>query len=158
MKRISIISKTLIFTLIFVAATAFLPNPAKAADQMKGGPKLVELSKVKTLGDIEALKPGDTFAMACAKCQTIMVKQIIDNAKGAEVLAADGKPTRLMGKHLCNGCGSTIEVVGHGKGKEAKITHTCAACGDDSAFCCATKPGGPSTKGMEKKIEATPVK
>ena len=145
------IPKNLIIAAFCLVLSASISTTTKAADQLKGGPKLVELSKVKTVGEIEALKPGDTFAMACAKCQTIMVKQVIDNAKGAEVLAADGKPTKLIGKHLCTGCGSTIEIVGHGKGKEAKITHTCGTCGEGSAFCCATKAGSAPTKGMEEK-------
>ena len=127
------------------------PSTATAADQVKGAQKLMELNKVKTVGDIEALKVGDTFAMACAKCETILVKEVVSTAKGAEVLAANGKPTKLIGKHLCTGCGSNIEIIGHGKAKESKITHTCEKCGSDSAFCCATKPGSGATKGMEKK-------
>jgi hypothetical protein len=135
-----------------LAVGVAIPVQVRAADQVKGVQKLLELNKVKTVGDVEALKVGDTFAMACAKCETIMVKEVVSTAKGAEVLAANGKPTKLIGKHLCPGCGSTIEIVGHGKAKESKITHTCTACGDTSAFCCATKSGS-ATKGMveEKK-------
>lgn len=128
-----------------IGGTAYAQNGAKG-----GATKLMELNKVKTVGDIEALKVGDTFAMACAKCETIMVKQIVSTAKGAEVLAANGQPTKLIGKHLCTGCGANMEIVGHGKAKESKITHTCDKCGSDSAFCCATKPGS-GTKGMEKE-------
>src|SRR5262245_45876638 len=148
-----VVSKKILGTAmaLLLAMAAWLPTSTNAADQVKGGKKLMEMKKVKTIGDIEALKPGDTFAMACAKCETIMVKEVISTAKGAEVLAADGKPTKLIGKHLCPGCGSTIEIVGQGRAKESKITHTCGACGDTSAFCCATKPGGGGTKGMEKK-------
>ena len=147
-----IVNKTILgtATAFALAMAAWLPTTANAADQVKGAQKLMEMNKVKTVGDIEALKVGDTFAMACAKCETIMVTEVVNTAKGAEVLAASGKPTKLIGKHLCAGCGSTIEIVGHGKAKESKITHTCGACGDTSAFCCATKPGS-ATKGMEKK-------
>ena len=35
--------------------------------------------------------------------------------------------------------------------KKDIITHTCSKCGGESAFCCATKPGGGKTKGMEEK-------
>lgn len=150
MKDIKRLHKIILRISTACALGALLLSTATAADQVKGGQKLVELSKLKTVGDVQALKSGDTFAMACAKCQTIVVKEIVSTAKGAEVLAADGKPTQLIGKHLCAGCGSTIEILGHGKAKESKITHTCGACGDTSAFCCATKPGA-ATKGMEKK-------
>lgn len=125
-------------------------NAQEKGSAKGGATKLMELNKVKTVGDIEALKVGDTFAMACAKCETILVKEVVSTAKGAEVLAANGQPTKIIGKHLCPGCGSNIEIVGHGKAKESKITHTCEKCGSDSAFCCATKPGS-ATKGMEKK-------
>jgi hypothetical protein len=134
-----------------LAIAVWLPNTTHAGDQVKGAQKLSELNKVSNVGDLEALKVGDTLAMACAKCQTIIVKEVVSTAKGAQVLAADGKPTMLVGKHLCKGCGSTIEIVGHGKAKESKITHTCGSCGDTSAFCCATKPLSGATKGMEKK-------
>lgn len=138
-------------TALALAIGVWMPSTTNAADQVKGAQKLMELNKVQTVGDIEALKVGDTFAMACAKCETILVKEVISTAKGAEVMAANGKPTKLLGKHLCTGCGATMEIVGHGKAKESKITHTCGACGDTSAFCCATKPGNGTTKGMEKK-------
>lgn len=134
-----------------LAMIVWLPTTATAAEQVKGAQKLLELNKIKTVGDIEALKPGDSFAMACAKCETIIVAEVVSTAKGAEILAAGGKPTKLIGKHLCKGCGSTIEIVGHGKAKESKITHTCQTCGSDSAFCCATKPGSGPTKEMEKE-------
>lgn len=152
-----IVNKTILGTATaFALAIAIfaLGSPetkAQGKGSAKGGAtKLMEMNKVKTVGDIEALKVGDTFAMACAKCETILVKEVVSTAKGAEVLAANGKPTKIIGKHLCAGCGSTIEIVGHGKAKESKITHTCGACGDTSAFCCATKPGS-ATKGMEKE-------
>jgi hypothetical protein len=54
-------------------------------------------------------------------------------------------------KHLCPGCSSTIEVVGVQKGAHTELKHVCKACGDDSAFCCATKPGAGATHGMEKE-------
>ena len=62
-----------------------------------------------------------------------------------------GQPKELIGTHACAGCKSTIEVVGVQKGAHTELKHSCKACGDDSAFCCATKPGSGSTKGMEKK-------
>ena len=54
-------------------------------------------------------------------------------------------------KQRCPGCNSTIEVIWVGKGKHDIVKHTSKACGDDSVFCCATKPGTGATKGMEKK-------
>ena len=46
-----------------------------------------------------------------------------------------------------------VGVEGHGLDKQnhGTVKHVCKSCGDDSAFCCATKRGGGATKGMEKK-------
>jgi hypothetical protein len=62
-----------------------------------------------------------------------------------------GQPKELIGTHACAGCNSTLTVVGVQKAAHLELKHTCKACGDDSAFCCATKPGSAATKGMEKE-------
>jgi hypothetical protein len=72
------------------------------------------------------------------------------DAKGAQILMEGGKAKELIGTHACTGCNSTLTVTGHAKGDITELKHSCAACGDDSAFCCATKSGSGATKGMEK--------
>jgi len=109
------------------------------------------LNKIETKAQADALKPDDTFAMVCAKCKTVYVTRVKQGVKGAQILMEGGQPKELIGTHACAGCNSTIEVTGHGKGKEMVLKHSCKACGDDSAFCCATKPGSAATKGMEKE-------
>jgi hypothetical protein len=42
------------------------------------------------------------------------------------------------------GCAVTV-------GLDTELKHVCKACGDESAFCCATKPGAGATHGMEKE-------
>lgn len=132
-----------ILAVVFVGV--LLAQPATAAQPKKGGQLLMEMSTVKTVGDAQALKSGDTIAMACSKCKTIWVSKVKPGAKGAEVLMADGKPTQLIGTHACKGCGSEVVIKGHGKGKKALLVHTCKACGEHSAFCCST------TKGAKKE-------
>lgn len=125
-----------------------------AADQMKpmkGGEHLLMLNKLDTKAEADALKPKDTLAMVCAKCKTVYVTRVKQGVKGAELLMAKGQPKELIGTHGCAGCKSTMTVVGHARGDITELKHSCNACGDDSAFCCATKPGGVATKGMEKK-------
>jgi hypothetical protein len=134
---------------IAIAINIWLPAKAGAADEpMKAGQHMQHLQSLTTKKEVDALKTGDTIAMACAKCKTVWVSQVIQNPKGARVLGSNGKPTELVGKHLCAGCKSTIEVVGHAKGNITELRHTCSACGGE-VFCCATKPGH-ATKGMEK--------
>ena len=137
---------------VAIAFAAWLPTKASAADEpMKGGQHLLHLNSLNTKKEVDALKTGDTIAMVCAKCKTVWVTRVKEGVKGAQILMEGGKPTEIIGTHACAGCNSTIEVTGHGKGKEAVLKHSCKACGDDSAFCCATKPGSGATKGMEKK-------
>ncbi len=151
-----------------IALAAWLPNTASAAEEMKpmkGGEHLMMLNKIETKAQVEALKPDDTFAMVCAKCQTVYVKRVTQNMKGAQLLGVLGGRGRggqvnakagqarseIIATHDCAGCKSTIEVTGHGKGKDIVLKHSCKACGDESAFCCATKPGSAATEGMEKE-------
>ncbi len=130
-------------TLALAAAViGWLPQAAFAAEQMKGGQILMK--QIKTPAEAEALKPGDSMAMVCTKCKSVMVHNI-STEKGHIKVMTVGE------KHMCPGCESTITVVGTGKGKHDEVKHTCEKCGDDSVFCCATKPGAGATKGMEKK-------
>ena len=141
---------------IAMAFAAWLPTTASAADgtkpmkPMKGGEHLLMLQGIKTQAEAEALKPDDTIAMVCAKCKTVYVTRVKQGVKGAQLLMEKGQPTELIGTHACAGCGGTWTITGVGKGKNSVLKHTCSACGDDSGFCCATKPGD-ATKGMEKK-------
>ena len=146
MKRThSIISKIMVGGIATaVAIAASLPGGARAAEQMKGAPHLLHLNGIKTRAEAEALKPGDQMVMVCTKCQSVVVHNVTTE-KGHIKTMTVGE------KHLCPGCNSTIEVVGVQKGAHTELKHVCKACGDESAFCCATKPGAGATKGMEKE-------
>lgn len=117
---------------------------------MKGGEHLLMLNEIKTKQDFNALHTDDSMAMVCAKCKTVWVSQVKQGTKGAQLLLEGGQPKELIGKHACKGCKSTLTVTGHAKGDITELRHSCEACGDDSAFCCSTKPGSGMTKGMEK--------
>lgn len=125
------------------AAVFGLSGSARAAEQMKGGPHMLHLQGISTQAEAETLKPGATIAMVCAKCKSVTVENVTTQ-KGHIKTVTVGE------KHLCPGCNSTITVVGTGKDKHDAVKHSCEKCGDDSAFCCATKPGSAPTKGMEK--------
>ena len=79
------------------------------------------------------------------------VTRVKQGAKGAQLLMKDGQPTELIGTHACAGCNSTMTVVGRPRDGITELKHSCGKCGDDSAFCCATKPASGATKGMEKE-------
>jgi hypothetical protein len=124
-----------------VVLSLALPVPSYAADQMKGAQYLMK--QIKTADEAEQLQPGDAIVMVCSKCKSVML-HTVSTEKGHIKVMTVGE------KHLCPGCDSTIEVVGTGKGKHDEVKHVCAKCGDESVFCCATKPGSGVTQGMEK--------
>ena len=142
---------------IAVAFAAWLPTNASAADEtkpmkpMKGGEHLMMLNGINTKQEVDALKTDDSIAMVCTKCKTVWVSRVKQGVKGAQLLMEGFQTKELIGTHACKGCNSTIAVVGHAKGDITELKHSCGACGDDSAFCCATKPGSGATKGMEKE-------
>jgi len=123
------------------ALAAVLPITARAADQMKGAQRLMQ---IKTQAEAEALQPGDTIVMVCSKCKSVMVHNV--NTEKGHI-----KTMTVGEKHLCPGCNTYITVVGVGHGAKNEVKHVCEKCGSDSVFCCATKPGAGSTEGMEKK-------
>lgn len=141
-----------------VAALSFVSgcatNTGSSAEQMKpmkGGEHMLMLNnRIETTQQVAELKPDDTMAMVCSKCKTVWTTRVKQGVKGAQLLMEDGQPTELIGTHACPGCNSTLTVIGHAKGDITELKHTCQACGDDSAFCCATKKGSGPTPGMEK--------
>ena len=118
---------------------------------MKGGEHSLMLNAITTKQDVDALKTGDSIAMVCAKCKTVWVSRVKQGTKGAQVLMEGGQTKEVIGTHGCAACNSTLTVTGHTKGDLTELKHSCGACGDDSAFCCATKSGSGMTKGMEKE-------
>lgn len=149
--RNNILSKiTLSSGLAIALAFAVWPSGSvQAAEELKGYEhslqmRGIQLRGIDTRAQAEALKPGDTIAMVCVKCKSVAV-EYVTLEKGHIKHVTPGV------KHLCPGCNSTITIVGNGKDSTRGVTHTCGACGDNSAFCCATKPGSGATKGMEKE-------
>jgi predicted RNA-binding Zn-ribbon protein involved in translation (DUF1610 family) len=127
-----------------VAAMMGVGNTVKAEDKhltMKGAEHLQHLNSPK---QAEALKKGDTITMVCSKCKTVAVTRVTKEWKGGKTYMQPGT------KHGCSGCGSEITVVGQRMDQKEIVKHVCKACGDDSAFCCATKRDGGKTE-VDKK-------
>jgi len=141
----------LVSTLSFLNGCATNRSTGDQMKPMKGGEHMLMLNGIETKQDVDALKTDDSVAMVCAKCKTVWVTRVKQGVKGAQLLNEHGQPTEVIGTHACNGCNSKLTITGHGKGDIVELKHSCGACGDDSAFCCATKPGSGATAGMEKK-------
>ena len=140
MKTYSRIHKIILGTSMVLAFTVAAWLPTNAAAQQKKGAELL-MTHVTTSAQVENLKSGDAVAMVCEKCKSVMVHNVTTEKGHIEVMTVGSK-------HLCPGCGSTITTVGTGKGAKDEVKHVCEKCGSDSVFCCATKPGGDTTKGM----------
>lgn len=146
-----LLSAGLVAALSFASGCATNSTSADQMKPMKGGEHMLMLNnRIETTQQLAELKPDDTIAMVCSKCKTVWTTRVKPGTKGAEILMANGQPTQMIGTHACAGCNSKLTVTGHAKGDITELKHTCAACGDDSAFCCATKTGSGPTPGMEK--------
>ena len=136
----SIVSKMLgvgfAMALSMVLSTRETARAADPVGDVKGAQLLQQLNSPEQAAK---LKKGATIAMVCTKCKNVAVVRV-EKERGREFL-------RPGSKHACAGCNSVIEVVpmgGHGLDKQnlRTVKHVCQSCGDESAFCCATKPGG----------------
>lgn len=93
------------------------------------------LNHITTQAQAEALKQGDSIAMACSMCKHISIHHVTKDNSHVKLLT-------IGEKHKCV-CGGTVTVVGTGKGngKNEEVEHVCSSCGNDVMFVCATKPG-----------------
>ncbi|MCI0746890.1 MAG: hypothetical protein L0Y58_15925 [Verrucomicrobia subdivision 3 bacterium] len=128
-------------------AIAYAPSaPGAEAKTGKGGASdLMTKKPIQTAADIAAVKPGDTVAMACPKCKTVHVTQVVKENKPGQSYTVG------VERHTCPGCGHVTEVKGHGKMATQKAVHVCSNCGSKNAFCCVLKEGAGPTKGMEQE-------
>ncbi len=104
----------------------------------------VHLSHITTQAQAEALKPGDSMAMACAMCKSVMVQKVTEDMAHVKMMT--------VGEEImCHSCGGTVEVAatGKGKGKNAEVKYVCSKCGDDAMFCAASTPGSGAMKNMK---------
>ena len=141
--RISLLAAAMVaFSVVGQAKAQYKPTTEGG---ITASPKVQSMLGIKTKAEADALKPGDTIAMVCAKCKSVMVHNVTTEKGHVKVMT-------IGEKHLCPGCSTYIKVVGAGKlGAKDEVRHVCEKCGDESVFCCATGPGSGTTKGMEEK-------
>ena len=136
---------------VALAVAAWLPGTARAADHpaehSKGAHDMMQMDYIMTQAQAEALKPGDSMSMTCAKCKSVKVQKVTTDKAHVKMMT--------VGEKVKCSCGGTVEVVatGKGEGKNAEVKHVCSQCGDDAMFCSATKPGSGSMKGMENMMK-----
>lgn len=124
-----------------LAAVGCASSGDKSSVRVVQEERFIPLHHVPNTSSDVNLRKGDTVAMACSKCKTVLVSTV-------------GQPRNhfyipLEHQHYCPGCKSTITIIGGGFSAKEEIKHTCEACGDDSVFCCATRRGASPTEGMK---------
>lgn len=130
--------KTKLLLLTAVLALAALPMLTFA--QEKGATRLMKLSTVQDLQQVDA---GDTIIMSCPKCQDTYATVVTRPMKGMQPAEI-----KQVVKHLCPACSTTIKTEGVGKNAKDKLMHTCNQCGSTDVTCCLLKKGGGPTPGM----------
>ena len=132
---------------VALAFAAWSPGAARAAEHAEGHaqgmPGLMKMEHITTQAQAEALKPGDSMAMTCTKCKSVMLQKVIADKAHVKMMTVGEKT-------MCHACDGSVEVVatGKGDGKNAEVKHVCSKCGDDAMFCSAVKPGTGGMKDM----------
>jgi hypothetical protein len=149
-KKTSVVSKISLTSglALAVALAVWWSVATHAADEKHDAhqdPNVAHMNHITTQAEAEALKPGDSLAMACSKCKHIMVQQVTKDSSHVKLMT-------IGQKHSCV-CGGAVTVVGtgKGKGKNEEVNHVCTKCGDDAMFVCAIKPGSGAMKDTEHK-------
>lgn len=108
---------------------------------------MAQMNHITTQAEADALKPGDSIAMACSKCKHIMLQHVMKDSSHVKLMT-------IGQAHECS-CGGTVTVVGTGKGegKNAEVNHVCSTCGDDAMFVCAMKPGSGAMMDMKMDMK-----
>jgi hypothetical protein len=120
---------TAVFATLSFAANA--QYRAVGADGIAASPKVRQALNATAVSTTSAT--AKVAAMACPKCTDISVAAPTRQAKGAEVLAG---ATKVVAKHTCAGCDSSLNVVGTGKDKHNVATHKCTANVANTQICC----------------------
>ena len=126
-------------------------------DGITASPKLRQQLDERRARSAPDVAPAPT--MACPKCKESWVEQANTDPKGSGVRALTGKTTKLVAKHLCNGCGVDWSNAGIGKGKHAVVSHKCSGCGAEDLACCSPKGSATvATRGMGQPVQIAPLK
>ena len=127
-----------LLAIAMLTAALFTNTNAVAADGTAKGGAGGLMKQIKTVGDIQDLKPGDVVVMACPKCETMIETRIEHPPKGA------GAKETKVAVHGCPGCGAKWEMVGQSKAAIERGTDKCSHCGSTGASCAIKKPNGPT--------------
>lgn len=128
MKTSSLVKISLTTVLALSLATVIIPFRSTAADIVKGGPRMVELSRAWIPIATPATAPVTAHSMSCPLCKNKLVTY--DASSKASV-----KDIRTTAIHTCTSCVNGIKTVGVGKAAVYAATHSCSM-ETTSVACC----------------------
>lgn len=163
MKRVKEIVRIMPAGFALGLIAGLLVSQAQAQYKPTGDDGITASPRLRQQLDERKARPSTNVAaavMACSKCQDTWVSQPNIDSKGSGGRALTGNTTKLVAKHLCDGCGVDWAVTGTGKAKQSVATHKCSGCGSTNMACCSAKGSASkvATKGMQKPIHVAPVK
>jgi hypothetical protein len=145
-------------------ATLSLLAPANAQYRPTGPDGITASPKLRSQLDERRARstpatPAAREIMDCPKCKDVWVSQVDREPKGSSVRVLTGKTTKLVAKHLCEGCGVDWSIAGTGKAKHLVATHECSGCGSPDTACCSPRgSNNVATKGMGETFNIAPLK
>lgn len=116
----------------FIAGSAYGQYSPTGKDGVTASPRVRQ-----QLDEKASPAPVASAAMACAQCKDISVAQRITEPKGVGARALTRNNTKLVHKHLCDGCETAWRVVGTGKAKQMIPAHSCSEATGKNVACCA---------------------
>jgi len=142
MKTTTPFHRVLIRSALLLSMASLIWLPSNALAQEKGAERLMKLSRLSTMADVEKVEAGDSVVMSCPKCKDIWVKVVRPTVKR-------GQETALMAQHQCPGCDTKFVTEGAGKQAKSVVKHVCKQCGSEDATCCVIKQGSDPTRDKE---------
>src|SRR5262245_39287585 len=111
---------------LIIVGLAGVPTVTRANDGIAASPKVQAQLAERTR---PAAPATIQVSMTCPDCKDafIPVRETDPKALGAKMLTAGASANKLVAKHLCRGCSTTITATGTGKAKHDVVTHTCVA-------------------------------
>ena len=71
------IIRSLAFAAAFAAGLGVTVKAEEPMKPMKGGEHMLMMKGADSKEQVDALKPGDSLAMVCAKCKTVWVTKVL---------------------------------------------------------------------------------
>lgn len=134
LRRLALVAASLSIAMGLTLGMSLRSGAADASS--KGAERLLQIGAPSPVREASVSRLPSSFHSNCGSCTTVTKARVSEAAKGAEILAARGKPTTVVSVHGCDGCSTSVGVAGFGKARTQTVTHDCTKQMLASASCC----------------------